>query len=195
MNRHRPHLWISTLLAALVLQGAALAAPLRTLWVDHDSKGGPCSNGYTDTQNATASPAGSKPWCTLGVAGRLARAGDLVTVRGGTYSEAMQCSANPVGGAGLCVLELVKKGTAANPITYKAYAGEVPVIDPAGQVPRSTGSPGLVYGACAGVSTPAGLCKAGSRAGQDCLSDDTNATNGCPGASCPNCCDRGPSYQ
>jgi len=195
MNPHRPHLWISTLLAALVLQGAALAAPLRTLWVDHDSKGGPCSDGYTDTQNATASPAGSKPWCTLGVAGRLARAGDLVTVRGGTYSEAMQCSANPVGCAGLCVLELVKKGTAANPITYKAYAGEVPVIDPAGQVPRSTGSPGLVYGVCAGVSTPAGLCKAGSRAGQDCLSDDTNATNGCPGASCPNCCDRGPSYQ
>src|SRR5262245_25718669 len=58
-------------------------AALRTLYVDHDSRGGPCSDAYTATQNATASPAGSKPWCTVGAAGKAVQAGDLVLVRGG----------------------------------------------------------------------------------------------------------------
>jgi parallel beta-helix repeat protein len=176
----------------LLLGTGAFAAPLRTLWVDHDSKGGHCSDSYSAADNAAAN--GSKPWCTLGAAGKAVLAGDLVTVRGGTYSEPMACIGTP-GCAGMCVLEMVKKGTAANPITYRAYAGEVPIIDPAGQVPKSGSPMGLVNGVCAGITTPVGLCKGGSRAGQDCTTDDTNATSGCPGASCPNCCDRGPSYQ
>ena len=71
----------------------ALAAPLRTLWVDHDSQGGPCNDGYSASDNAAAN--GSKPWCTLSAAGKAARAGDLVTVRGGTYKEPMVCREHP----------------------------------------------------------------------------------------------------
>src|SRR5262245_59488762 len=56
--------------------------PLRTLYVDRSSKGGPCSDAYTATVNAAAH--GSKPWCTLGVAGVKTIAGDLVLVRSGT---------------------------------------------------------------------------------------------------------------
>ena len=142
----------------LLLGTGAVAAPLRTLWVDHDSKGGHCSDSYSAADNAAAN--GSKPWCTLGAAGKSVQAGDLVTVRGGTYSEPMSCVGTP-GCAGMCVLEMVKKGTAANPITYRAYAGEVPIIDPAGQVPKSGQPMGLVNGVCAGITTPMGLCKAG----------------------------------
>src|SRR5262245_57109989 len=180
-------------LLALLAVGGSWGAPLRTLWVDHDSRGGRCSDGYSASDNATASPAGSKPWCTLAAAGKAARAGDLVTVRAGTYKELMTCL-NP-GCTGICVLELVKKGTAQNPITYKAYPGETPIIDPAGQIPNLAAPNGMVAGLCAGISPPVGLCKSGSRAGQDCSTDDTNASTGCPGASCPNCCDRSPSYQ
>src|SRR5207249_1786175 len=31
-------------------------------------------------------------------------------------------------------------------------------------------------------------CSGGSKKNQPCITDDTNATTGCPGASCPNCC-------
>src|SRR5262245_582797 len=179
------------LLVMLAVQPAS-AAPLRPLWVDHDSKGGPCSDNYSADDNAAAK--GAKPWCTLGAAGEAVRAGDQVTVRGGTYSEPMGCGTNPRCSGG-CVLELVKKGTAANPIVYKAHPGETPVIDPAGAIPKLNSPHGLVFGVCAGVVAPTGLCRAGTRAGQDCTTDDGNATTGCPGTSCPNCCDSSPSYQ
>src|SRR5262249_21533886 len=114
MNRRFPARIVSlSSLLTLFALGSASGAPLRTLWVAHDSGGGRCSDGYSATDNATASPAGSKPWCTLAAAGKAARAGDLVTVRAGTYKELMTCL-NP-GCTGICVLELVKKGTAQNP--------------------------------------------------------------------------------
>jgi hypothetical protein len=192
MNERRsPAIPVPTVCWLLLLATSAASAPLRTLWVDHDSRGGPCNDSYTATDNAAAN--GAKPWCTLAAAGKAVRAGDLVTVRGGTYKEPMSCGGTP-GCSGMCVLELVKKGTAANPITYRAQLGETPIIDPAGQVPKLAAPHGLVYGVCAGVSAPVGLCKAGSRSGQDCTTDDTNGTTGCPGTSCPNCCDRGPSF-
>ena len=79
-------------LLVVLVGGPASAAPLRTLWVDHDSKGGPCSDSYSAADNAAAK--GAKPWCTLGAAGEAVRAGDQVTVRGGTYREPMtSCSA------------------------------------------------------------------------------------------------------
>src|SRR4029453_16844364 len=105
----------------------------------------------------------------------------------------MSCNGVP-GCSGECVLELVKKGSAANPIVYKAAPGETPVVDPAGVTPKLTPPHGLVFGVCAGITPPTGLCTAGSRAGQDCTTDDGNATTGCPGAPCPNCCDRSPSF-
>jgi len=122
-------------------------SPLRTLFVDHDSRGGHCSDAYSATDNASAAPQGSKPWCTLGAAGRAAIAGDLVYVRAGTYSEPMTCN----GCTGWAVLELIHKGTEAAPIIYRAYPGDSPVVDPAGQVPPS--SP-LHEGVAAGVSPP-----------------------------------------
>ncbi len=192
----RPRLAVLAALLSCVLgapAALAAAAPLRTLWVDHDSKGGPCNDDYPAADNAGAKPAGSKPWCTLGAAGQQVRAGDLVTVRGGTYSERMHCGMDP-GCAGMCVLELVKKGTAAHPIVYRAHPGETPVIDPAGQIPKQENPHGLVHGVCAGITPPVGLCRAGARAGQECSTDDGNATTGCPGAPCPRCCDRSPSY-
>src|SRR5262249_55967838 len=121
----------ASLLLLLAARGAP-GAPLRTVWVDHDSRGGACSDGYSAADNAAA--AGAKPWCTLAAAAKAVRAGDLVTVRAGTYKELMTCL-NP-GCTGICVLELIKKGTAQNPITYKAYPGETPIIDPVGQIPN-----------------------------------------------------------
>jgi hypothetical protein len=89
----------------------AVSAHARTLWVDHESRGGACRDAYAATENDAA-----HPWCTLGAAGRNVRAGDTVTVRGGSYSEPMVCGMNP-GCSAMCVLELVKKGTADHPIT------------------------------------------------------------------------------
>ena len=89
------------------------------------------------------------------------RAGDLVTVRGGTYTEPMVLRELPAMFAGLCVLELVKKGTAANPIVYKALRRRDARHRPRRDRSRSRAhTPGLVYGVCAGVSAPVGLCKA-----------------------------------
>jgi len=193
VRRHLVLLALTSCLLCGLAAASAGAAPLRTLWVDHDSRGGSCSDGYAAADNAAAAPPGSKPWCTLAAAGKAVRAGDLVNVRGGTYKELMTCLTPNC--TGICVLELVKKGTPQNPITYKAYAGETPVIDPGGQIPKLTAPNGLVAGLCAGITRPVGLCKAGTRTGQDCTTDDTNGTTGCPGASCPNCCDRTPSYQ
>ncbi|HJY79589.1 MAG TPA: right-handed parallel beta-helix repeat-containing protein [Candidatus Binatia bacterium] len=105
-------------------------APLRTLYVDRDSKGGPCNDNYSPTANAGASPAGSKPWCTLGVAGINASAGDLVLVRSGStpYTEPSPRGLIPA------VLNLAHLGTADHPIIYKAYPGERPVLDPLGKI-------------------------------------------------------------
>src|SRR5262249_57863576 len=104
------------LLASLLLLGtSALAAPLRMLWVDHDSRGGHCSDAYSASDNAAAN--GSKPWCTLGAAGKAARAGDLATVRRGTYSEPMTCGGAPRRARG-CGVGRVAKGTGAQPTTH-----------------------------------------------------------------------------
>src|SRR5262249_38731836 len=129
-------------------------APLRTLYVDRDSKGGQCSDTlYTADDNAGASPAGSKPWCTLGKAGQEAIAGDLVLVRSGTtpYSEPTSF------GAGLAVLTLVNLGTAEHPIIFKAYPGERPVLDPHGK--QAGICPDCVtFGVAAGYDSPTVSC-------------------------------------
>ncbi len=54
-----------------------------------------------------------RPFRTIGAAVAAAGPGDIVTVRGGTYSEAVV---------------FPKSGTTAHPITLRAYAGETPLI-------------------------------------------------------------------
>lgn len=185
------HLLRLALAATLLLPASAAraqvvgVAPLRTLYVDHDSRGGACRDTYTATENAAASPLGSKPWCTIGAAGRNAIAGDLILVRGGTYSERMACGGRPAC-AGWAVLELVKKGTAAHPIVYQARQGETPIIDPAGQQPGV--NTGLIYGILAGSTVPVGVCTAGSRKDLDCYSDTE-----CPSGG-PSACDKGMAF-
>lgn len=161
---------LSALVLAVLAPAFATAAPLRTLWVDKSSRGGPCSDSYTAAENAASN--GTKPWCNLGIAGRNAIAGDQITVRAATYSDPMVCIGTP-GCSGWAVLELVKKGTQAKPIVYKAYPGETPIIDPAGKEPGVNS--GLIYGVLAGSSYPSGLCTGGTRKDLDCTS----------GAECP----------
>jgi len=185
------HVMVSLLVLAMAAADRAHAA--RTLWVDHDSRGGRCNDAFTAADNAAATPAGSKPWCTLAAAGKVAEAGDTIVVRGGTYSDPMECGTAP-GCSGMCVLELVKKGTAQAPIVYRAHDGETPVIEPRGAAPRIDPPFGLVYGLCAGITPPTGLCGGGARAGRECTSDDGDSTHGCPGTKCPGCCDRSPSF-
>src|SRR5207249_2699455 len=38
------------------------------------------------------------------------------------------------------------------------------------------------------TTTSASACNGGTRSGMSCTTDDTNATTGCPGATCPGCC-------
>lgn len=189
---------LAVALVLLARPGQAQAVnlpPLRTLYVDHDSRGGACRDSYTATENATANPPGSKPWCTLGKAGATVIAGDQVLVRGGTYSEIQTCS----GCGNWSVLELKHKGTVAKPIIFKAYPNEAPIIDPAGQTPYRKCSNsathchidadcaggtcpamtwGLVHGLSTG-STVAGLCVAGSKADAEC-----SVNSECPGSTC-----------
>jgi parallel beta-helix repeat protein len=165
-----------SILLVLLLAAPVQAAILRTLYVDTDSLGGTCSDAYTAAENAAA--AGTKPWCTLGAAGKEVIAGDRVYVRAGTYggdSEIMTCDGTPPCSA-WTTLELVKRGTATNGILYIAYPGETPIIDPQGSTPgQGTGN---IYGILAG-SSAVGLCAGGANQDLDCY-DDTD----CPGSTC-----------
>lgn len=78
-----------------------------TRYVDTNSLGGTCSDAGAGTLTA--------PWCTLNKAYQTVTAGDGVLVRTGTYTE---------GG-----LRPTNNGTAGNYITFRAYPGELPVLD------------------------------------------------------------------
>src|SRR5690348_12130240 len=56
----------------------------------------------------------SAPFRTISKAAGVARAGDVVEVRGGVYEGAVNISS---------------KGTATAPITFRAYSGEKPILD------------------------------------------------------------------
>ena len=71
----------------------------------------------SDSNSGTSTNA---PFATLGKAAGLAGAGNLVYVRGGTYSVSSKIS-------------LTKFGSAANPIRIRAYPGETPVLDYSGE--------------------------------------------------------------
>lgn len=117
------------LLAALALFGST-GVQARELWVDTLSLGGTCSDAYTRDQNGQATP-----WCNLGPAGDQAIAGDVVTVRRGTYTRLHTCSR--------CydefVFEVVNSGTSDAWITYRAFPGEKVVVSGSGGVSHGIG--------------------------------------------------------
>jgi Right handed beta helix region len=100
------------LLAAAVIAGGvrpAAAAVPATIWVDGGSQAGPCSDQAASPTQASW----TRPLCSLGRAAQLARPGDTVMVRAGTYRE---------------TLAPRRSGTSAAPIRFTAVDGGV-VID------------------------------------------------------------------
>ena len=70
----------------VILFSGFSAAEAKDLWVDILSLGGSCSDARNRDQVGPATP-----WCNLGPAGEQALAGDVVTVRRGTYSKLHTC--------------------------------------------------------------------------------------------------------
>jgi len=67
----------------------------------------------------------------------------------------------------------------ANGIQFRLITPELSTTWADGQSPP---------GSCAPGSKLDSFCAAGSRANMTCTTDDTNPTTGCPGATCPGCC-------
>ncbi len=65
------------------------------------------------------------PWATWHYAFSKLNAGDILYVRGGTYSPVGTVSGGPTVGARICY----KNGTSSSPILISAYGSEVPVMD------------------------------------------------------------------
>src|SRR3954452_13979849 len=77
---------------------------------------------YVATTGSDSSTTGSQaaPYATIPKAIGKAVAGDSIFVRGGTYSISSTIS-------------IAKAGSAANPYTLQAFAGEIPVLDFSGE--------------------------------------------------------------
>ncbi len=75
----------------------------------------------TSGNNANSGTEAS-PFRTIQYAANIAQAGDTVIVRGGTYAEQVTPS---------------HSGTAASPITFRAYTGELPIIDAGNSIYRN----------------------------------------------------------
>lgn len=70
------------------------------------------------------------PWRTIAHGLSVAVAGDVVLVRGGTYTERVSFG---------------RSGTATDPITLRAYPGETPILDQTGQtVPTGSGDQPII---------------------------------------------------
>jgi hypothetical protein len=109
----------SPILAVLLYIAFSAAAHAKELWVDTLSLGGGCSDA-----RARAEVGASTPWCSLDPAGDQAIAGDVVTVRKGTYSKVQNC--------GSCndnsVLQVVNSGTSSAWIRFRVFPGEKVVV-------------------------------------------------------------------
>jgi hypothetical protein len=77
----------SLILTVLLYIAFSTAAHAKELWVDTLSLGGSCSDA-----RAREEVGASTPWCSLDPAGDQAIAGDVVTVRKGTYSKVQNCT-------------------------------------------------------------------------------------------------------
>jgi parallel beta-helix repeat protein len=93
-----------TILALFIMSSAAWAT---TYYVDKNYPGAKDSNPGKESQ----------PWLTIQKAADVATAGDTVYVKKGIYNE---------------WVGVKNSGTAGNPITFKAYPGDRPVIDGTG---------------------------------------------------------------
>jgi parallel beta helix pectate lyase-like protein/di-heme oxidoreductase (putative peroxidase) len=117
----------ASLACAVCVLGMFAQAPVaaaRDVWVDHDSRGGPCDDARTAAQNSMTAP-----WCTLAAAGNKAEPGDTVRVRGGEYTERHGCGD---GCWNLAVLDIVHAGRSDAWIRFVAEPGEDVHITPAG---------------------------------------------------------------
>jgi len=95
--------------------GSSFASPLHTYYVSPTG---------SDSNSGTI----SSPFLTVQRGQTAAVAGDLIYLRGGTYTmSASQISFDD--GLYSCVTYLNKSGTASAPIEYRAYTGEVPIFD------------------------------------------------------------------
>jgi hypothetical protein len=115
------HLNFLVLLAFLCV--GLSAAEAKELWVDTLSLGGGCSDARTREEVGATTP-----WCSLDPAGDQAIAGDVVTVRKGTYSKVQNCrSCNDNS-----VLQVVNSGTSTAWIRFRAFPEEKVVISGGG---------------------------------------------------------------
>lgn len=106
---------ITRFVAVYWVIASASAAFGAELWVDRDSRGGPCSDGYSRTQVSR-----STPWCTLGRSGDGLLPGDVVRVREGLYATRHVCpSCNDN-----AVLQIINAGLPGAPIVYRPADGE-----------------------------------------------------------------------
>jgi serralysin len=113
----------SFLVLSAVLYLGFSTAEAKELWVDVLSLGGACSDARTREEVGATTP-----WCSLDPAGDQAIAGDVVTVRKGTYSKVQNCgSCN-----GNSVLQVVNSGTSSAWIRFRAFPGEKVVISGSG---------------------------------------------------------------
>lgn len=90
------------------------------LYVDNDGGDGlqsGCSDTFSREENSLLTP-----FCTIRRAANLSVPGDTIYVRGGTYTRS---DAPNYGGT----VEITISGTASQPIAYRNYPAEVPVID------------------------------------------------------------------
>jgi hypothetical protein len=94
----------SLILTVLLYIAFSTAAHAKELWVDTLSLGGSCSDA-----RAREEVGASTPWCSLDPAGDQAIAGDVVTVRKGTYSKVQNCTSCNDNS----VLQVVNSGTSS----------------------------------------------------------------------------------
>jgi hypothetical protein len=95
-----------------------------SVWRDNlETTGAPARILYVDQQHPLTDDAGpglrDAPWSTIRRAADVARPGDLVVVRAGTYVET-----SPHDIWNIATLNPVNSGTAERPLTFRAYPGE-----------------------------------------------------------------------
>jgi parallel beta-helix repeat protein len=105
----------------------ALQSGGRTLWVDINSVGGPCSDSRTRDEVTSKTP-----WCNLGPAGSQVLPGDTVHVRGGDYTKLQTCDICENQPFSNSVLQVVVTGHPNAWIRYRAAKGETVRILPDG---------------------------------------------------------------
>ncbi|MGA5207405.1 right-handed parallel beta-helix repeat-containing protein [Streptomyces variegatus] len=88
-------------------------------------------NTYYVAPNGNDGAAGTQaaPWASIARAQAVAKAGDTVYFRGGTYAYTRANSACPSQTARVDAITLNKSGSSGNPIRYWAHPGEKPVFD------------------------------------------------------------------